>query len=73
MEDNTPVYDLLFEIEINLCERFPSFTPISLRQEKAREVFILIKRYNNYSKKQKKNTTKEGKTIIRRPASDTWF
>ena len=52
---------------------FPSFNPISLRKEKAREVFILIARYSKMSKKQKKKGKNAGKKIIRRPASDTWF
>lgn len=48
-------------------------TPLTLRKEKAREVFILIERYNKYSKKQKKEAESGGKKIIRRPAPDTWF
>lgn len=48
-------------------------TPLTLRKEKAREVFVLIKRYNKYSKKQKKETESGGKKIIRRPAGDNWF
>ena len=64
---------MLFEIEVNLCERFPAMTPLTLRKEKAREVFILIKRYNRYSKKQKKEAKSGGKKIIRRPAGDNWF
>ena len=48
-------------------------TPLTLRKEKAREVFILIKRYNKYSKKQKKEAQSGGKKIIRRPAGDNWF
>ena len=56
---------------MNLCERFPALTPLGLRREKAREVFILISRYRIYSNKQQKNAGKP--KIIRRPAPDTWF
>ena len=70
MPDNTPVYDLLFDMEMGIVNAFPSFTPLSLRREKAREVYTLIVRYNKYSRKKKKN---KGKQIIRRPAPDTWF
>ena len=42
-------------------------TPLQLRREKAREVFILIKRFNRFSKKKNK------KKIIRKPAGDDWF
>jgi hypothetical protein len=56
-------------MEVNLCDRFVAFTPLQLRREKAREVFILIKRFNIYSKKQKKKKKK----IIKKPAGDSWF
>lgn len=51
-------------------------TPLTLRREKAREVFDLFIKYLKYAKrKEKKEGKKEkgGKKIIRRPASDTWF
>jgi len=57
---------------VKLSEMFPSLNPLSLRKEKAREVFKLISRYSKLSKKQKKGKN-AGKKIIRRPASDTWF
>lgn len=68
MEDDTPIYDLLFEMEVILSDRFPSFTPLSLRKEKAKEVFILISRYSKYTKKDKKET--DNNKVIRRRASD---
>jgi hypothetical protein len=71
--DNTPIYDVLFQMQIGLCNRFTQFTPLSLRREKAREVFTLIVRYNRYSKEDKKKNTLNGKRIIRKPASDNWF
>ena len=70
MADNTPVYDLLFEMEMTLCECFPPMTPLTLRKEKCVEVFTLIVRYSKYARKKKKNN---GTKIIRRPASDNWF
>jgi hypothetical protein len=69
--DDTPIYDALFEMEVNLSERFPAMTPLTLRKERAHEVFLLINRYNRYSKKEAKQ--KNGKRIIRRPAGDDWF
>lgn len=71
MDDGTPIDELLFEMEMALCNCFPSVTPFSIRREKAVDVYTLIIKYNKYSKKQKKN---EGKPeIIRKPASDLWF
>lgn len=60
-------------MQIALCQSFPAFTPLTLRREKAREVFILLVRYSKYLKKQNKNKTKSGKRIIRKPAGDNWF
>lgn len=71
MEDNTPIYETLFDIQVNLCERFPAMTPLSLRRERAREVFLLIGRYNKHNKKQEKK--KNQKQVIRRKAGDDWF
>lgn len=58
---------------MNLCERFTTLTPLALRKEKAREVFLLVKRYGIYSKKESRKKNNKGKQIIRRPAGDTWF
>lgn len=35
-------------MEVSLCKVFPAFSPISLRKEKAVEVFKLIDRYTKY-------------------------
>jgi hypothetical protein len=56
-------------MEVNLCDRFSGVTPFSIRREKAREVFTLLKRFNRYARRNKKGK----KTIIRRPAGDNWF
>lgn len=55
---------------MNLCERFPSLTPFQLRREKASEVFLLVKRMNNYNKK---STDKNKPKKIRKKAGDNWF
>ena len=73
MNDNTPIDEVLFDMTVSLCDRFPAFTPLSIRQAPAREVFTMVVRYNKHAKKEKKNTTKDGKRIVRRPASDSWF
>jgi hypothetical protein len=72
--DNTPVDELLFEMEMSLCECFPTMTPLTLRKERSVDVFRLIVKYNRYARKKKKaEKTSKGKKIIRRPASDNWF
>lgn len=72
MEDNdTPIYEILFSMEVKLCECFTGLTPLNLRREKAREVFLLIKRYNIYAANEMKKKNK--KKVIRRQAGDDWF
>lgn len=71
MDDGTPIAELIFELEMSLCENFPSITPFTIRRERAVTVYAMIVRYNKYAKRKKK---KEGKkNIIRKPAGDTWF
>jgi hypothetical protein len=61
-------------MEMTLCERFTTFTPLSLRREKAREVFSLVSKYNKYMAREKKRNKKHGgKHIVRRPSGDNWF
>lgn len=77
MPDDTPIYETLFDIQMSLCKIFPALTPLTLRREKAREVFLLINRYNKHSLKNnngnKTNTTQNGVRVIRRKAGDNWF
>lgn len=73
--DDTPMSQLLFEIEVLLSERFPALSPVSLRKTKAREVFKIINKLTIYSKKEKQKQAKAATTkhIIKKQASDTWF
>ena len=72
--DDTPMSQLLFEIEVLLSERFPALSPISIRRTKAREIFKIINKLTIYSKKEKKQQVKANtKHIIAKQASDTWF
>lgn len=56
-------------MELNISERFPGLNPFKIRREKAKEVFLLIRRLNNSNKKQ----NKEKITKRRKPAGDNWF
>ena len=73
MTDDTPIYEVLFDIQMSLCERFPTLTPFMLRREKAREVFLLISRLNKHSQKENANQTSNDTRVIRKPAGDNWF
>lgn len=66
------LYQSLFDLTQNLCKLYPALTPFSVRRERAKEVFLLIKRINTQPK------TKDGQKVdskgrIRRPAGDNWF
>ena len=58
-------------MQVSISDRFPALTPIALRKEKAREVFLMVARFNRYSVRKGKNKTKTG--ITRKPAGDDWF
>ena len=67
------MYELFFEMEISLCERFPALSPFDIRKQRAGEVFLLVRRLNNYTEyTNDKNDTRNG-TVIRRRAGDDWF
>lgn len=40
-----PLYDQLFEMTLQVCDRFPAFTPISIREEDAEEVINMFARF----------------------------
>lgn len=61
-------------MEVNLSERFQGMTPFSIRQEKAKEVFLLIRRLSRYNENQNKDVNPAtGKKVVRVPAGDKWF
>lgn len=59
---------------VALCSRFPGLTPLSIRQSRAREIFILFRRFMDYNEKeQNKKDIKSGKKAMRKKAGDDWF
>lgn len=59
------IYEIFFDLTLNICDRFPSLSPFDVRREKAREVFLLIKRMGTAQKRDRK--------VIRKKADDSWF
>ncbi len=67
-----------------LCEKFPGVTPISIRQEKAGEVFLMLERYVEYLlhkeneengvnlSKSEKMYKRGDRIIVERPAKN-WY
>jgi len=61
-------------MEVAICERFPALDPIGIRAKRAKEVFLLIRRLNRYSIRERAGKTgKNAVTKIRKPAGDNWF
>ena len=56
MTDNTPLYQVFFELQCNLCDRFPAFTPVTIRKSAAHEIFLIVKRLQTVRTK-KENAT----------------
>ncbi|MCI9038682.1 MAG: hypothetical protein HFJ29_02190 [Clostridia bacterium] len=54
---------------MEICSRFPSITPFSIRKEKLSEVFLLVRRLGIYDTANM-NKKKRRKRV---PASDSWF
>lgn len=59
-------------MELSICERFPSVSPIALRRERASEVFLLMRRMIDHNARESKAKSRK-KNVIRRPAGDDWF
>lgn len=57
---------------MNLVHGF-NMTPFEIRREKAREVLLFTRRLRELNKYEDAHTTPDGRRIIRRPASDSWF
>lgn len=54
-------------MEMVISERFPCLSPFEIRKQKAYEVFLLIRRLNDYT------TNKNKPKKLRRQAGDDWF
>ena len=65
------LYEIFFEMEMSISEKFPNLSPFEVRQKRANEVFLIVNRLNNYLKYQNKESGK--KKVIRKPAGDDWF
>lgn len=72
IDDSLTLYQSLFQTAELLCKRYPALTPFSIRRERAREVFLLIRRINSHPRaEQGREVDAQGR--IRVPAGDNWF
>lgn len=75
------LYEIFFDLEENLCQRYTALTPFMVRREKVGEVFLLVQRINAKSNREKGvkrgdvvTRDKAGNIHIRRQAMrDDWY
>ena len=74
------LYALLFDININLCNRFPSLDPFKVRSQRFHDVMLIFRRLTEQvqqeekAKPKKSGAKKTQKGIIMRPAqNDDWY
>lgn len=68
------LYQILFDLQITLCDKFKGLNPFILRHETMQEVFLLIKRLNNTQTQENDTIQSFNGDVIRRPATDdSWF
>ncbi len=71
---------MFFDLEDNLCQRYPALTPFIVRRECVGEVFLLIKRINTKAEREQGIRRNDeiiedgrGNRVIRREAGDDFF
>lgn len=52
-----------------MCKMFPCLSPFEIRQQPAREVFVMIERLNDYGER----SDNPRSDVVMRPAGDNWF
>lgn len=74
------MYEVFFDLEDNLCQRYPALTPFIVRRERVGEVFLLINRINAKAEREQGIRRKDeiiedgqGNRVIRREAGDDFF
>ena len=74
------LYALLFDININLCNRFPSLDPFKVRSQRFHDVMLIFRRLTEQiqqeqnSEPRKFGMKKTKKGIVMRPAqNDDWY
>lgn len=68
--DDTPLFEVLFNINYQLCKEFPALTPYDIEKKTFHDV---IRLYSDVRALQIRETKEEKAKVIRRPAKDDWF
>lgn len=54
--DDVSLYEILFDLQISICETFPSLSPFDIRKQRFSTVMLLVRRLNNRSNKRESKT-----------------
>lgn len=70
------MYEVLFELNVNMCNRFTGLDPFRVRAQRFHDVLLIFRRLNGQQKNKKRKdggvVMKNG--VIRRPAkNDDWY
>ena len=60
-DEDMPLFDALFEIEVNVCQSFPGMDPITLREKRCGELLLLLRRMVRYNRRQEQRKALSGK------------
>ncbi len=70
--DDMTAYEILFDLDIKLCDRFRNLDPIKIRRYPSGEVFRLIRRLHSYNSKMY-DADGNKKTKVYRKQATSWF
>nr|DAU64718.1 MAG TPA: hypothetical protein [Bacteriophage sp.] len=73
--DDTPLFEVLFDINYQLCKEFPAMTPYDIEKHTFHDVIRLysdVRALQLREAKRGDNDSNDNR-VIRRPAGDDWF
>lgn len=73
--DDTPLFEVLFDINYQLCKEFPAMTPYDIEKRTFHDVIRLysdVRALQLREAKRGDNDSNDNR-VIRRPAGDDWF
>nr|DAH40885.1 MAG TPA: hypothetical protein [Caudoviricetes sp.] len=71
------MYQILFDLNTNLCDHFPALDPFRVREQRFHDVLLIFRRLNEQVKDKKRipqaATTRRNGVIRRRATKDDWY
>lgn len=76
MDDDTPLYEVLFMVNYQICKEFPAFTPFAIENTSFYEVlqlYIDLRTLQIRENDELDTNSSNDNKVIRVPAGDNWF